>query len=142
MASGEGGELVVLFDIASQLPGGGTCAWGAQRRYREFSKLHRLLHLQYPHLLGDELSSESTLPAFPRKHLFRAGWDPQVVTERVAKLGHWLGAVADRLQFASLELVSFLNVPLYAAIRMLSGDLQVTSCSQHSRSAPLITCAA
>ena len=47
-----------------------------------------------------------------------------VVVERVTKLNAWLSAVCDKLQFASLELVAFVNVPLYAAIRLLSGDLQ------------------
>ena len=64
------------------------------------------------------------IPPFPRKHLFRASWDPVVVVERVEQLGAWLTAVTEKLQFASLELVSFLNIPLYAAIRLLSGDLQ------------------
>ena len=76
-----------------------------------------------------DTASAVRIPPFPKKHLFRAAWDPEVVVERVQRLCAWLSAVTAKLQFASLELVSFLNIPLYAAIRLLSGDLQVSSSS-------------
>ena len=148
-------ELVVLYEITVRV--GKQELAGARRRYREFHKLHHVLSENYPHLLADASSSSYdphdedagplsvtpprprtssasvALPPFPRKHLFRAGWDPAVVIERVTKLNAWLAAVTDKLQFASLELVGFLNVPLYAAIRLLSGDLQVRK--PHNRTA-------
>lgn len=140
-------ELVVFYEISVRV--GKQELAGARRRFREFHKLHRTLAENYPHLLnGDNptnaaLDDDDTpiisrpppmpLPSFPRKHIFRAGWDPVVVTERVGQLNEWLSAVCDKLQFASLELVSFLNVPLYAAIRLLSGDLQARA---HARTPP------
>lgn len=146
-----GEELVVYFDISVRV--GVTELAGAKRRYREFRKLCKILQLQYPHLLHPDSPDEQAevanskveckaspsvvgaLPPLPGKHLFRAGWDPIVVVERVTQLGCWLGAVCERLQFASIELVHFLNVPLYAAIRMLSGDLQVCAHVMEQRGA-------
>ena len=144
-------ELIVMYEISVHV--GDQELAGARRRFREFHKLYHTLMDNYPHLLncdgcGDSLvdespplpsrSSSAPMPRFPRKHLFRAGWDPVVVTERVKQLGEWLAAACDKLQFASLELVSFLNVPLYAAIRLLSGDLQVRArAREHMRTAPL-----
>ena len=65
-----------------------------------------------------------------------AGWDPDVVVERVQGLGRWLSCICEKLQFVSPELMSFLNVPMYFGIRMLSGDLQpddfVEPCSPDS----------
>jgi hypothetical protein len=128
-------ELFTLYDMSVRV--GGKEVGGARRRYREFCKLQQVLLDLYPHLLAEDGTGEpqqptagsskkpSELPPFPRKYLLRSGNDPHVVVERVTMLGAWLSAVVDKLQFASLELVSFLNVPLYAAIRLLSGDLQV-----------------
>lgn len=86
-----------------------------------------------------DAASAVRIPPFPKKHLFRAAWDPEVVVERVQRLGVWLSAVTAKLQFASLELVSFLNIPLYAAIRLLSGDLQVSSSSSSTRLSPSLS---
>ena len=145
------GELVTLYEVTVRV--GKQELAGARRRYRDFHKLHATLIEHYPHLLHPCVNHSppakgaggmtplltsgkhlhDSLPPFPRKHLFRAGWDPLVVVERVSKLNAWLSAVCEKLQFASLELVSFLNVPLYAAIRLLSGDLQVHSHNQPAR---------
>ena len=128
-------ELVVLYSIVVRV--GGQQLDGSLRRYREFAHLHKLLQHKYPHLFDNDApldaspssnagsSGGTQLPPFPRKYLLRAGWDPTVVMERVRMLNSWLGAVCNRLQLASIEIISFLNVPVYAAVRMLSGDLQV-----------------
>lgn len=116
----ENNDLVVLFEVTVTV-GGREVHGGARRRYREFHMLRMHLMQRYPHLLGMD---NRDMPPFPRKHFFRAGWDPCVVMERVAKLDTWLGAVCERLQFSCSALVAFLNVPIYAAIRLLSGDLQ------------------
>jgi len=137
----ESSELVVLYEISVRV--GEQPLSHVRHRYRDFHKLQVTLRENYPHLFaerqelplpmtpllegfldGPTITPAAPLPPFPRKHLFRAGWDPAVVTERVVALDAWLSAVCDKLQFASLELVGFLNVPLYAAIRLLSGDLQ------------------
>ena len=125
MVADEEEELVVLYSIVVHV--GNQELGGAQRRYREFDTLRQTLEMQYPRLIGpDSLdgASHRHLPPFPRKYRWRARGDPEVVVERVAMLRDWLSAVAELLQFASVEMVSFINVPLYAAIRLLSGDLQ------------------
>ena len=129
MASmGEGADLVVLYSIVVCM--GEKELGSTQRRYREFANLNDLLHVNYPHLFPEDddgasfVANQRLVPPFPRKYWLRAGWDPEVVVERVSMLNSWLERVCNKLQFASVELVSFLNVPLYAAIRMLSGDLQ------------------
>ena len=100
-------ELVVLYEITVRV--GKQELAGARRRYREFHKLHHVLSENYPHLLADASSSSYdphdegagplsvtpprprtssvsvALPPFPRKHLFRAGWDPAVVIERIPR---------------------------------------------------------
>jgi len=115
--------MVVFFEISVVVSGQALCA--TKRRYREFLRLQRVLQARYPSLLqADEWGEQAELPPFPGKTLFRPAWSPEVVTERVKGLGLWLAAVCQKLQYASPELISFLNVPMYCAIRMLSGDLQ------------------
>jgi hypothetical protein len=145
----ESSELVVLYEISVRV--GEQPLSHVRHRYRDFHKLQVTLRENYPHLFaerqelplpmtpllegfldGPTITPAAPLPPFPRKHLFRAGWDPAVVTERVVALDAWLSAVCDKLQFASLELVGFLNVPLYAAIRLLSGDLQARAHAPHA----------
>jgi len=118
--------MVVYFEI-SVVVGCGQALCGVKRRYREFLRLHRVVQARYPSLLHDDEWGEHAkgpLPPFPGKTIFRPSWSPDVVTERVRNLGAWLAVVCQKLQYASPELISFLNVPMYCAIRMLSGDLQ------------------
>ena len=126
-ADGKGGDalasIVVWYNVGVQV-GAGQELGGARRRYREFLQLHRMLQQRYPRLLCEDTWGEhAALPPFPPKTIFRAGWEPEVVVARVNMLGVWLAAVTDKLQYVSPELISFLNVPMYCAVRMLSGDL-------------------
>lgn len=124
-------EPVVYYTITVR--SGGQELSGSRRRYSEFSRLARQLEARYPRLLA---SDGLPIPPLPKKTLFRAGWEPEVVVERVRGLGLWLSAVCEKLQYVSPELISFLNVPMYCAIRMLSGDLKaddlVEPCSPDS----------
>ena len=116
-------NIVVRYQIAVKV-GSGTELGGARRRYREFLKLRALLQLRYPRLLSSESCGEQdSLANFPKKTILRAAWEPEVVVERVRMLGLWLTAITEKLQYVSPELISFLNVPMYCAVRMLAGDL-------------------
>jgi len=116
-------SIIVWYQVAVHV-GPGQELGGTRRRYREFLQLHKLLSTRYPRLLCEDTWGEHVaLPAFPPKTVLRAGWEPAVVVTRVKMLGEWLAAVTDKLQYVSPELISFLNVPMYCAVRMLSGDL-------------------
>lgn len=112
-------SIVVFYEVTVTV-GLGQELGSARRRYREFLQLHRLLQQRYPRLLSEE---HEELPPFPPKTFLRAGWEPEVVVTRLRALGAWLTTVTDKLQYVSPELISFLNVPMYCAVRMLSGDL-------------------
>lgn len=111
---------IVVFYKVTVTVGLGQELGSARRRYSEFLQLHRLLQQRYPRLLSEE---HEELPSFPPKTFLRAGWEPEVVVTRIRALGAWLATVTDKLQYVSPELISFLNVPMYCAVRMLSGDL-------------------
>lgn len=112
-------SIVVFYEVTVTV-GLGQELGSARRRYREFLQLHRLLQQRFPRLLSEE---HEELPPFPPKTFLRAGWEPEVVVTRIRALGAWLTTVTDKLQYVSPELISFLNVPMYCAVRMLSGDL-------------------
>lgn len=121
-------SMVVYYEVSVVVGHGARDALsGSKRRYREFLRLHRDLLQRYPIFFGegdDGGGQHAELPPFPPKSLFRASWAPDLVHERVRGLGRWLRAVCELLQYASPELCAFLNVPLYCATRLLSGDLQ------------------
>ena len=113
-------EMTMYYQV-NVLLGAAQETGGARRRYSEFARLSRQLNARYPRLLA---ADGVPIPPFPKKTLLRAGWEPEVVVERVQGLGEWLQAICAKLQCVSPELVAFLNVPMYCAIRMLSGDLR------------------
>ena len=50
------------------------------------------------------------------------GTDPAVVVQRVRGLNRWLTAAVELFQFADAELIRFLNLPVYLALRVMIGD--------------------
>ena len=122
-------SIVVFYEVTVTV-GLGQELGSVGRRYSEFLQLHRLLQQRFPRLLSEE---HEELPPFPPKTFLRAGWEPEVVVTRIRALGAWLTTVTDKLQYVSPELISFLNVPMYCAVRMLSGDRQVCPSSQSRR---------
>ena len=102
-----------------------------RRRYSEFYALKQTLDARFPQLghAAAEAAATTTpdelargFPPFPSKGLLIKGTDPAVVVRRVRGLDRWLRAVVEVLQCVDNDLVRFLCVPVYVALRVMSGD--------------------
>jgi hypothetical protein len=105
----------------------------ARRRYSEFLRLKNSLHARFPELA--EGKQAACFPPFPPKELPWRGTQPAVVTRRTVGLNRWLQGVCAAIQYVDDELLRFLEIPLYLALRVMSGDFDDQEYAQHRAAA-------